>query len=80
MTTRTLLMDAHVACGGTRDEVCGFIIRKSDNVKHIYCVIDTLAADGPEMIFNGPKSECVIFVQGIIWGAKAGRSAFAASF
>jgi len=79
-TLNNLLMDAHVACGGTRNEVTGFILRKIENDTETHGVFDTLAADGTECIFKGTKKECLSFVLGITWGAKAGRSAFAAQF
>lgn len=45
-----------------------------------YDVFDQYHNDGPCIIFSGPKSECEAFLKGIMWGAKAGRSAMAAQF
>ena len=71
----TLLRNASFACDLHSDDAFKLV-----RLKSVYRIVDQLAHDGPEVIFKGTREECVAFLKGVEWGAKAGRSSMAQSF
>ena len=78
--TKTFL---DLASKSIRGELNEIIIRKPKSLvvaPGIYDVVDKFHHNGPHVIFSGTKEQCHSFLQGLAWGAKAGRSAMAAQF
>lgn len=77
---RGILRDASFAIDGDDNGLSLIPIKNASGYSGFWKVVDKLAANGPTEIFNGEKGECLSFLMGVKWGAKAGKSAMAAMF